>query len=129
MGQAQAASSDAVVKYEVEVLLDDADSKLRTGMSAKCSFETLRRDRVLRIPMDYVGKDKDGTYVLLAPPKGSTAKPKRQAVQVGAHSGAFAEVLSGVKEGDKLKKPPYSGPQRRGFFQAGPDEDTQAAEQ
>ncbi len=122
MGQ-QAASGDAVVKYEVEILLDKADPSLRSGMSAKCTFETLRREKVLRLLVEFVGKDKDGRFVMLAPPKDSKEKPKRQAVQVGATSGAFVEILSGVKEGDRVARPEFTGPERRGFFQAGPEEE------
>jgi hypothetical protein len=33
------------------------------------------------------------------------------------------EILDGVKEGDKVVKPTYTGPARSGFFQAGDDGD------
>jgi hypothetical protein len=125
---AAAGSSDAVVKYQVEVWLDEADPKLRSGMSAKCTFETVSKKNVLRLPVEYVGKDKDGRFVMLAPPKGSKEKPKRQGVTIGVTTGAFAEILSGVKEGDRVKRPDYTGPARKGFFQAGPDDEAAAEE-
>ena len=62
-GGGAAMSSDAVVKYEVEVRLDRPDAKLRSGMSAKCTFETIKRTNVLRLPIDFVGTDKDGRRI------------------------------------------------------------------
>jgi hypothetical protein len=36
-------------------------------------------------------------------------------VKVGLRSARYAEILDGVREGDKVLKPPFSGPQRRQF--------------
>ncbi|MBX3117678.1 MAG: efflux RND transporter periplasmic adaptor subunit [Fimbriimonadaceae bacterium] len=115
-----AASADAVVKYEVEVWLANSDSALRSGMSAKCTMEVLRRDNVLRLPAEYVGKDKEGSFVMLKG-TGKDAKPKRTPVQTGASSGAYIEILSGVSEGAEVDRPKFTGPERQGFMQAGGD--------
>lgn len=126
-GQASAAGAtgDAVVKYRVEVRLDSTDASLRSGMSSKCTFESLNKQGVLRIPAEFLGKDAEGTYVMLAPAKGSKEKPKRVAVEVGDKTGAFVEVVSGVKEGDKIALPEFTGPKRKGFMQFGPDDEEQ----
>jgi multidrug efflux pump subunit AcrA (membrane-fusion protein) len=44
-------------------------------------------------------------------------KPKREKVyvQVGLRSASHAEILSGVREGDQVAKPPFVGPARRQF--------------
>lgn len=115
-------SADNVVKYEVEIWLDKSDPALRSGMSAKCTIETLRRDKALRLPVEYVGRDKDGRFVMLAPKAGSTDKPKRQAVEVGVTTGSFIEILSGVTEGTRVVRPDYTGPARKGMMQAGADD-------
>lgn len=115
---ATAASSDSVVKYQVEVWLNNIDDALRSGMSAKCSMEVLRKDKVLRLPVEYIGKDKDGSFVMV---KGKDGKATRTSVQVGASSGAYTEILSGVTEGTQVDRPPFSGPARQGFMQAGGD--------
>lgn len=120
--QGAGASADNVVKYEVEIWLEKADPALRSGMSAKCTIETIRREKVLRLPVEYVGRDKDGRFVMLAPEAGSKDKPKRQAVEVGVTTGAYIEILSGVAEGTRVVRPDFSGPSRKGFMQAGPDE-------
>ena len=121
MAQGAAGSTDAVVKYEVEIVLDQTDPKLRSGMSAKCTLEVLRRDKVLLLPIEFVGKDKEGRFVMLAPAT-PTAKPVRKVIRAGASSGAMVEIIEGVKEGDKVVRPAYTGPPRAGFMQFGPDE-------
>lgn len=117
---AAAASTDQVVKYQVEVYIDTVPAELRTGMSAKCTMDVLRRDNVLRVPVAYVGEDEEGAFVMIAPEAGAKdAKPTRRKIKKGAATGAFVEVLDGVKEGDRLSKPPFTGPQRTGFIQTG----------
>ncbi|HRK21895.1 MAG TPA: HlyD family efflux transporter periplasmic adaptor subunit, partial [Fimbriimonadaceae bacterium] len=120
--QASAASAEAVVKYEVEIVLDGTDPKLRSGMSAKCTLEVISRKGVLLLPVEFVGTDKEGRFVNL-PGEGKDAKPNRKAVRVGASSGAMIEITEGVKEGDKVLRPEYTGPKRQGFMQFGDDSD------
>jgi HlyD family secretion protein len=115
-------SADAVVKYEVEIVLNETDPRLRSGMSAKCTLEVIRRDQVLLLPVEFVGKDEKGRFVMLAPAD-KQGKAVRQPVQVGASSGASIEILEGVKEGERVVRPEYKGPPRQGFMQFGPDDE------
>lgn len=114
------ASSDAVVKYQVEIWLRDSDERLRSGMSARCTLDVTGKKGVLTLPADFVGKDAKGSFVEIAPtdPKG---KPTRKDIQVGLTTNAKVEILSGVKEGEKVSKPKFSGPSRSGFMEGGPD--------
>lgn len=134
-GAAVAATVDAVVKYEVEILLNTPDKRLRSGMSAKCTLDVIRREQVLVLPKDYVGKDdqgyfvnKEGDFAPLETGPGAKAAPdgekplKRTRIKVGAEGGAQYEVIDGVKEGDKLVRPKYTGPERKGMMQMGPDD-------
>jgi len=119
---AAAATGEPVVKYTVEVLLADKEPKLKTGMSAKCTMLVVNRRNVLRVPIEYVGRDNDTRFVMIAPSnKDPKAKPQKQVVTVGASSGAFIEIVSGVKEGTRLVKPEFKGPSRKGMMQFGPD--------
>lgn len=127
-GAAAAAGADAVVKYEVEIVLDQLDPKLRSGMSAKCTLEVQSRKNVLQLPLEYVGKDKDGRFVMLAP-KSKEDKPKRVSVRVGISSAALVEIVEGLKEGDKVQRPEYKGPPRAGFMQMGDDQEGEKAEE
>lgn len=112
------ASGDSVVKFEVEVRLAIKDKRLRSGMSAKCTLEVVRRDNVIVVPKDYVGKDDKGHFVELAVTvKGG--KTTRKDVKIGAESGAQYEVVSGISVGDKLSQPKFTGPARKGMMMMG----------
>lgn len=119
--QAAAASAEAVVKYEVEIVLSGTDPKLRSGMSAKCTLEVISRPQTLLLPLEFVGKDKEGRFVML-PAQAKGGKPTRHPIRVGAASGASIEVLEGLKEGDSVVRPDYTGPKRQGFMQFGDDD-------
>ena len=116
----QTGTTDSVVKYEVEIWLTSTDPHLRSGMSAKCTLEPLHKDNVLQLPIEFVGKDGDKSYVLVSP---KTRKGKAQRVDVvtGDATGSMIEIVSGVSEGTAVDKPTYSGPPRRTFMQGGPD--------
>lgn len=115
-----------VVKYAVEIEMDDADQVLKSGMSAKCTMTILDKKEVLTLPRQFVGKDEDGkSFVMLAPkdPKDKKAKPKKQIVAIGDASATKIEIVSGVKEGQKVAKPEYTGPDRKGMMQMGNDDE------
>ncbi|MBC8065509.1 MAG: efflux RND transporter periplasmic adaptor subunit [Chlorobia bacterium] len=137
---ATAAASDAVVKYEVELELANADKRLRSGMSAKCTLDVIRRTNVLVLPRDYVGKDDKGYFVNkagdFAPNEPEPTQPKpaipgappsterplnKTRIKVGAESGTQYEITEGVKEGDKLVQPQFTGPARKGMMMMGAD--------
>jgi len=118
------ASADPVVKYAVEIRIDRPDGRFKSGMTAKCTVVTLRRPKAVRIPVEYLGKDDKGTFVLKAlegKPVDPKAKPARLTVKVGISSAGFVEILEGVTAGTKLAKPEYKGPARKGA-QFGPDD-------
>lgn len=114
-------SADAVVKYKVEVYLDKPDNRLRSGMSAKVTIVPMKRENIIIVPVEYVGKDDKGSFVVLAPAT-KTAQGQTVRVTVGAATGANVEILSGISVGAKLTKPVYKGPPRKGMMQGGPDD-------
>jgi HlyD family secretion protein len=117
-------STDSVVRYAVEIRLDAATPEVKTGMSAKCSLDVLKRTSTLVVPVDYILRENARDYVLYRSPNARPgAAPERRAVQLGARSGAFVEVLDGVSEGDVLEKPEYQGPERKSMIQFGGDEE------
>lgn len=131
---AAAVGGDPVVKYLVEVTLDRVGKELKSGMSAKCEMTPLKADDVLRLPLAYVGEEANGKhFVMMYDPKEIPKSAKmgekpafegnRIEVEVGIKDLAFAEIKSGVKEGDQVVKPPYSGPARKGMMQFGPGDD------
>jgi HlyD family secretion protein len=116
----QAPGTDAVVRYKVEVQLDKSDPRIKPGMSAKCTIRVEERKNVIRVPIEYVGEDEEGYFVMVR--KAGAKQAEKTRVKIGLRSSAWYEVLEGVGEGARLEKPPYSGPSRRGFMQAGPEE-------
>jgi len=120
---ATAAGADPVVRYEVEVTLRGSDAPLKSGMSAKCTMRVLEIKDVTVLPLEYLGKDDKGEFVMVAPDsKDPKAKATRTPVQIGSRTSTSVQLLGGVELGTKLHKPEFSGPSRKGFMQAGPDE-------
>jgi HlyD family secretion protein len=115
----QQTASLGVVKFAVEVYLSQTDDALRPGMTARCRIITARKANTLRLPLEALGKEGDRDYVLRIVPNQTepNGKPKTEKVfvKVGLRSANYAEILDGVREGDKVLKPPFSGPQRRQF--------------
>ena len=119
----QQASALGVVKFAVEVYLNQTDDALRPGMTARCRIVTAQKTNTLRLPLEALGKEGNRDYVLRVLPNQTepNGKPKTEKVfvKVGLRSANYAEILSGIREGDKVLKPPFNGPQRRQLFGGG----------
>ncbi len=111
---AGAATADSVVRFAIEVQLEDKDSAVKSGMTAKVTVETLRKNKVLTVPADYLVTEGTNNFLLLPAEKGKT-EPRRQKVTIGAKSNASVEIVSGANEGQELVRPKFDGPSRRGF--------------
>lgn len=120
---ATAGASDPVVKYQVEIYITDAPKELRSGMSAKCSMEVVKHPNVLQLPLEFVAKDGNQHYVEIPPAnsKDPKAQPLRQNVVTGAETGTNIEIVSGLAAGDKVQRPAFNGPARKGMVQMGAD--------
>lgn len=114
--QAEAgAGQGQVVRYEVEVRLDNPNGKIKSGMTAKCTMKVIDLAKVIRVPVDYLIKEGDKRFVMVLPEKPTpTDQGKKTEVKTGAESASFIQILSGLKEGVSLKRPPYNGPKRDG---------------
>jgi len=115
-----APTTDTVVKYQIEIWLTSADPHLRSGMSAKCTLETLRKPNVLQLPLEFVGKEGGRSYVEV-PASKPNLTPEKVYVKTGAETATAVEILSGVQEGTTVHEPKFSGPPRAGFMQGGGD--------
>ena len=127
-GQATLVGSDTVVKYEVEIMLSEVDPGLKSGMSAKCTMRVANKKDVIFLPAEYTEK-KGNDYFASFPasnPKDPKSKPTSVPIKVGLVTTSKIEVISGLKVGDKVVKPEFKGPSRKGFMQMGPDDDSSA---
>lgn len=115
-------STAAVVDFNVEVTLDGEPKELRSGMSAKCSIVSQRASNVLYIPIEDLGKDKDGSFIMVQTKSAQAGKPAVQTrvpVTTGLSTGTYVEILSGAAEGETLARPKFTGPAMQGAMEFG----------
>ncbi|HOH06728.1 MAG TPA: efflux RND transporter periplasmic adaptor subunit [bacterium] len=88
--------SDSEVKtFDVEILIDGADGRLRPGMTAQCQIITDRIKDKLFVPLESVVHKDDTTIVYIK--KGGF---KRREVQIGPKNSDFIVIEKGLKQGD-----------------------------
>lgn len=115
-------ATDTVVKYLVEVTIPHPTDALRSGMTAKCTFNLQHKSNVLYVPLEYVGHDDKGDFLMVQtgkPQKGKPAPTERRSIVTGIKNATNVEIKSGVKEGETLALPDYKGPKRQGAMGMG----------
>ncbi|MEY3679177.1 MAG: hypothetical protein RI924_1318, partial [Bacteroidota bacterium] len=83
--------------FGVEVKLPAAKN-YRQNMVAVLKIVDYKKEKALSVPVNIIQKSENGDYVYLA----VQGKAKRVAIQSGKVSEGMAEVLSGLKAGDKV---------------------------
>lgn len=103
--------SQGVVTYNVKILFDTQDERVKPGMSATASIVTDTREGALLAPNSAVKSQGAMRYVeAFNPPidaKGpggavSAARPDRKPVTTGLSNDTFTEILSGLSEGEQI---------------------------
>lgn len=79
-------------------ILKDPNDEVKIGSYAAVIVEKDRRKKVLSVPVNSLKKEADGYYVYLYDGVDTTYVP----VQIGMRDGLYAEVISGLSEGDKV---------------------------
>lgn len=92
-------SSGDVVTYPVTVVIDDAPSSLRPGMSAQVDIVIQEARDVLAVPLEAVAEAGPLAFVTRVTPQGG-----EEVVQVttGMSDGRYVEIRSGLAEGDRI---------------------------
>lgn len=112
-----AGGNQGVIRFAVEVVVDHPDSRLKPGMSARCSIIISQRKNVFRLPVDCVEGDGDKASVQIgsgAVKKGKTVQSFRtQKVTAGLRGDSHVEIVSGLKEGERVKPGIFKGPARQ----------------
>lgn len=95
-------SSSEAIYYNALFDVPNADGRLRTYMTAQVYVVLAQAKGVLTIPSSALGdKAKDGSYrVMVVGDDGDRPQPRR--VTIGVDDGTNAQVLSGLKAGDKV---------------------------
>ncbi|PYQ14214.1 MAG: efflux RND transporter periplasmic adaptor subunit [Acidobacteria bacterium] len=93
---------DNVTTFEVRVSIDNPGGELKANMSANAEIIREEKKSVLLVPDSAVIYDKDRkTTVEVPDPKGENGR-RKVPVKVGISNGVKAEVLEGLKPGDKV---------------------------
>ncbi len=105
----QAIEKDSAKLFEVEIELDpNSEMVLRAGYSANADLIIREQRNVVVIPERLVQFDADGgaTWVEV-PGTAPGAEPRRADIEVGLSDGLNIEVVTGLKEGDRVvQRPP-----------------------
>lgn len=91
--------AQGVVNYAVKIAFDTQDERVKPGMSANASIVLEAKPDVLAVPVSAVKSDATGSYVQQLD---AAEKPVNIPVTVGLTTDTQAEILTGLKEGDKI---------------------------
>lgn len=88
-----------VTIYTVDVAPARIPARMRSGMTATVTFLISAKEDVLQVP-SHALHDNDGVMSVLVP--GANGEPRIQVVETGLSDGRLTEILSGLKDGDKV---------------------------
>lgn len=92
--------SQGVVTYNVKIVFDTQDSRVKPGMSANVTIITDFKTDVLTVPNTAIKTDANGgSYIQTLD---SAGQPQNITVQIGLANDTNAEITSGLNEGDKV---------------------------
>ena len=103
-------ASGNVIKFAITIQLDQTDVELRGGLSATADISIYNAKDILLVPVSVIVNTPEGPVVAVINP--TTGQPEYRPVTLGQQTFQYAEVLSGLKEGDKVtvsSTPPITG--------------------
>ena len=110
-------NGQGVVRFPVEIRVNKTDKRLKPGMSARCAIIVARRTNVLRLPTNCVHSEGSKSYVMLVNATMKDGKSvettTRSEVIIGLKGDDSIEIVSGVKEKDRVRPNPFTGPARK----------------
>ncbi|MBD3175736.1 MAG: HlyD family efflux transporter periplasmic adaptor subunit [Armatimonadia bacterium] len=105
-GRTEGPAQAGVVTFEVKIVVDSGDGRIRPGMSAGVKVICDSVSDVPTVTLAALHSEDDQTYVLTSiPPEGG--EPVRQEVELGMRGASIVEIESGLQAGDTylIKKP------------------------
>jgi multidrug efflux pump subunit AcrA (membrane-fusion protein) len=94
------ALSSSVVKFTTFIAVDPTDAPLKGGLTATATITAANEKNVLLVPVSYILTTRNGSMVMVL--NSQTGNPERRQIKVGVQTSEYAEVLSGLQEGDKV---------------------------
>ncbi len=112
-------AEQGVVSYGAEITLETQHSKLKPGMSVTADITVAEKQNVLLIPNAALTYESGKAWVRVASSRGETAntvsaedrngRGERREVTVGLTDNISTEIMSGLKEGDRVLIVPSVG--------------------
>lgn len=93
---------DNVTTFEVRVSIVNPGGELKANMTANAEIILEEKKGVLLIPESAVIYDKDRNASVEVPDANAEKGKRKVAVKLGISNGVKTEILSGIKEGDKV---------------------------
>ena len=90
----------SVVKFTTFIAVDPTDVTLRGGLTATATITAASAQNVLLVPVSYILTTRNGSMVMVMNPQ--TGKPERRQITVGVQTSEYAQVLTGLQEGDQI---------------------------
>jgi HlyD family secretion protein len=113
-----AETTSGVTTYQVRATFDDADQRLRVGMTANVDITTAQKDGILLVPSTALLPKGAGHIVQQIAPDGQGVVDVD--VKIGISDGIQTEIVSGLNEGDQVVAfPTVSAPRPSGGFFGG----------
>ena len=92
--------SQGVVTYNIKIVFDMQDSRVKSGMSTNATIVTNSKTDILLVPSSAVKTDSNGgNYVQIFDANG---QPQNVTVLIGITDDTNTEITSGLNEGDKI---------------------------
>jgi HlyD family secretion protein len=94
-------SDQGIISYDVDVTLETADARVRTGMTAEAEIPVDSRQDVLIVPNAYIRLERrlNKAFVNVVQEDGTL---KEVQIELGLQGTEHSEVLSGLREGDVI---------------------------
>ncbi|MBN1494621.1 HlyD family efflux transporter periplasmic adaptor subunit [Candidatus Peregrinibacteria bacterium] len=87
-----------VIYYKIKTAFTSKDERIKSGMTVNLEIETEKREDVLMLPVRAIKYEDSKKYVEIP----GLQKPEKVYVTTGIENDQYAEVISGLNEGDKV---------------------------
>ncbi|MBM3174890.1 MAG: efflux RND transporter periplasmic adaptor subunit, partial [Chloroflexi bacterium] len=94
------AGTSNVVKFAVTIQLDPTDIELKGGLTATADIAIETVDNVVLVPLRAISSTAQGVFVTVIDE--TTGQTEKREVTLGRQNLQFAEVLSGLEEGERV---------------------------
>ena len=110
--------SQGVVSYNVKIVFDTQDERIKSGMSVSAAIITNSKQDIIVAPTSAIKTQGNISYVDVVPKETKTTDssgttldttPTQQQVEIGISDDTSTEIISGLNEGDKIVTKTISG--------------------